>query len=69
MTNAQFSDATHVFYNGKTNEMVSIHYREDLEMFQVELYSEFGRLYVSIMSMDRIYEDSKGETWEFLGVL
>jgi hypothetical protein len=68
-TNFQMSQAIHVSYNAKTNQMVSVQYRTDLEMYEVHLYGDLGRLSLSIMSMDRILEDRGNDKWDFLGTL
>jgi hypothetical protein len=63
------TEAIHVHYNPKINQMVSVQYRSDLELYEVQRYCDLGRLYIAVMSMDRIMSDSKNEVWEFLGVL
>lgn len=66
MSNVQFSNATHVFYNPETNCMASIQYKAELNLFEI-LRSDVS--YVQYMSMNRIIESRGTEPWEFLGIL
>lgn len=68
-SNTNMLEAVHVHYHGITNELVSVQWRRDLEMYEVQRYSDLGRLYIAVMSMDRILADRGTEKWEFLGVL
>ena len=69
MNNVQYSDATHIFYNPETNRMVSIQFSKTVEMFEVQVWHENGRLSRSYMSMVRILEEKENQPWEFLGIL
>lgn len=69
MTNKEMSDAVHIFYNPDTNCMASMHWRRDLEMYEVQQWCDEGRTSLTIMSMDSIIEKRKNSTWDFLGTL
>lgn len=66
MTNVQFSDTTHVFYNPETNVLVTIQHKSDISMFEVRRSDVH---YVRYTSMNRIIEDRGDDVWEFLGIL
>jgi hypothetical protein len=67
--NVKMVEAIHIHYNAQLNELVSAQWRADLEIYEVHRYCELGRISLALMSMDRIIEASKGEQWEFIGVL
>lgn len=68
-TNAELNLLTHVFYNGRTNEMLFVDYMPDLEVFANKRYSEDGAFAVELCSLQRLVNDRRTEMWEFLGVL
>lgn len=66
MTNVQYSDAIHIFYNPETNCILSIQFKRMTGMFEIKRSDE---TYTQFMSLNRIIEKRDDEVWDFLGVL